>query len=154
MKKQQVFIWTGGNPDGFKGCEGKADTLPFLPAPTPLRRAALIAYQWGETKFEIAATACSLRTTPWGSEQVTWLHCKASQTEELTFDEPTRLTTVLFPAHYVTAIKPGTTFHLAQSRKFECDVGVFPPNQPTPPDALPLAEVERVVTELLIPERN
>lgn len=154
MSRQQVFIWTGGRPDGAKGCEGKVDTLPFLPAPAPLRRAAIIEYRWGETTFEIAATACSLRTTSWGSEQVTWLHCKAKQTTAITFDEPTGLMTILFPARYVTGIRPGPTFRIGQSRKSEDDIGVFPPNQPTPTDAVPLSEVERVLTALLAPERN
>jgi hypothetical protein len=154
MKRQQVFIWTGGRADDAKGCAGKADTLPFLPAPAPLRRAALIAYRWGETRFEIVATACSLRTTPWGREQVTWLHCKASQTATMRFDDPTGLTTVLFPAHYVTGIRTGPTFRVGQSRKSEHDIAVFPPNQPTPAHALPLSELERVIAEVLAPERN
>jgi hypothetical protein len=154
MKRQKVFLWTGGQPDGARGCEGRVDTLPDLPAPTPLRRSAIIEYRWGEAKFECAATACSLRTTPWGNEQVTWLHCKAMQTEAITPDEPTGLMTVLFPAQYVTAVRPGPTFHIGQSRKSEDDIGVFPPNQPVPAGALPLAEVDRLVTELLTPERN
>jgi hypothetical protein len=34
-------------------------------------------------------------------------------------------------------------------------MGVFPPNQPTPDDALPLPELERALAELLTtPERN
>jgi hypothetical protein len=154
MKRQRVSIWTGGRPDGAKGCREMADALPFVPAPTPLRQAAVIAYQWGETKFEIVATACSVRTTPWGSEQMTWLHCKARQTAHVLFDEPTGLMTVLFPAHYVTGIKPGPTFRIKKSRKSEDDIGLFPPNQPTPADGLPLSEIERAITELLIPERN
>lgn len=85
---------------------------------------------------------------------MTWLHCKAIPTADMKFDEPTGLMTVLFPAHYVTGIKPGPTFRVGQSRKPEDDIGVFPPNQPTPADPLPLSEVERVVTQLLALERN
>jgi hypothetical protein len=154
VKRQQVSIWTGGCSDRAAACQGMADTLPFLPAPAPLRRAALIVYQWGETRFKIAATACSVRTTLWGSEQTTWLHCKARQTAAITFDEPNGLFTVLFPAQYVTTIKPGPTFRLGQSGQAEDIVGLFPPNQPAPADALQLSEVERVLTELLAPERN
>ena len=154
MKRQQVFLWTGGHPDGAKGCEGLAETLPFLPAPAPLRRAALIVFHWGEATFQIAASACSLRTTAWGNQKMRWLHCKARQLAEVALDKPTNLMTILFPAHYVTAIKPGPTFRIGQSRKSENDIGVFPPNQPAPAHALPLSEVERVITELLTPERN
>ena len=129
------------------------DALPFLPAPTPLHHAAMIEYQWGVMKFEIVATACSLRTTAWGDEQVTWLHCIAKQTAKIKPDEPTSFIAALIPVHYVTSIQPGPTFRIARSRRCD-DVGVFPPNQLTPADALPLAEVERVITELLAPERN
>lgn len=85
---------------------------------------------------------------------MTWLHCKASQTAAIASEGPTGLMTVLFPAHYVTAIRPGLAFQIRRSRKSEDDIGVFPPNQPAPEDALPLPEVERVLTELLAPERN
>ena len=130
-----------------------ADALPLLPAPVPLRRAAHIEYRWGDTSFEIFATACSLRTTMWGSEQMTWLHCKAMTIAEIEPDQPTGLMNVLIPAHYVTGIKPGPTFRLGRSRKGN-DLGVFPPNRPAPAEALPLAEVERLLTGLLAPERN
>lgn len=33
-----------------------------FPDPAPLRRAALIKYQWGATEFEIISTACSVRS--------------------------------------------------------------------------------------------
>jgi hypothetical protein len=154
VKRQTVFLWTGGHPEGAKGCEGLADTLPDFPRPAPLRRSALIEYHWGEMKFEIVAAACSVRTTAWGAGQVTWLHCKARQTTATEPDEFVGLMTVLFPAAYVTRIQPGPTFRLGVSRKSEDDIGVFPPNQPAPVGALPLSEVERVLTELLAPERN
>jgi hypothetical protein len=153
MKRQRVSVWTGGQPQVSKECQRRAEALPVLQAPTPLLRAALIEYSWGDQKFQILATACSVRTTPWGSEQMTWLHCKAMTTAETKPEESTGLMSVLIPAHYVTDIKPGTTFRVVRSGQSD-DLGVFPPNQPTPRNVLPLAEVERVVTELLTPERN
>jgi hypothetical protein len=153
MKEQQVFIWTGGQPRSAGGCLQLAEAIPLLPPPAPLRRAAHITYHWGEAKFDIWATACSVRTTAWGSGQVTWLHCKAMNTAEIKPEEPTNLMTALIPAHYVTGIRPGPTFRLNRSGRSP-DLGVFPPNQVAPADSLPLAEVDRILTGLLEPERN
>jgi hypothetical protein len=153
MKRQLVCIWTGGKPDSAKGCEMLAKALPDLPDPDPLCRAALIDFHWGNTHFEIVATACSIRCIAWGSKELTWLHCKAMRTAEIKADEKTSLIAVLIPAHYVTRIRPGPTFRIGRSRKSQ-DLGLFPPNKPAPVDAVPLAEVERVITELLAPERN
>jgi hypothetical protein len=104
-------------------------------------------------KFDVWATACSVRTTAWDSEQMTWLHCTGMNVVEITPDEPTGLMTVLIPAHYVTAVRPGPTFRRCRSRP-SGDLGVFPPNQPAPAASLPLAEVERTLATLLAPERN
>jgi hypothetical protein len=153
MRRQRVFIWTGGQSGSGEGCRSLADALPVLPAPAPLHRAARIAYQWGDAQFEILATACSLRTTLWGSESITWLHCKAMRTAEIHPDGPTDLMPILIPARYVTAVEPGPAFRIVRSRESE-DLGVFPPNQPPPASALPLPEVDRALTELLAPERN
>ena len=151
MNRQRVLVWTGGRPTGPRGGGHVADALPVFPAPAPLRRAALIEYHWGETKFEIVASACSLRFALWGAEAVTWLHCKAIQTAAMTPGEPTGLVNVLIPAHYVTRIEPGPTFRLTRSGQPD-EIGVFPPDQPTPAAALPLAEVERVLADLLLPQ--
>ena len=153
MKRPHIFVWTGGHPVDPERDRHMADGIPAFPAPDPLRRAALIEYFWGEARFEIVASACSVRTAPWGSEPVTWLHCKAKQTAAMTPGEATTLMTVLIPAHYVTGIGPGPTFRIGHSGPSD-DLGVFPPNQPAPAAALPLAEVERVLTDLLTPERN
>lgn len=126
-----------------------------LPEPEPLRRAAQISYQWGEQKFVIWSTACSLRTVPWTEtgEEVTWLHCKAMPVAEITPDSPTGLMTVLIPAHYVTAIQPGPTFRLKSSGRSP-DLGIFPPNQATPPNHLALEEIEEALVDLLDPKLN
>jgi hypothetical protein len=155
MKRQQnIFLWTGGRPESAKGSQEKADALPLLPAPAILHRTALIEYYWGETRFEILATACSVRITPWGDEQMTWLHVKARPTAEIKFGEPVGLMTVVFPAHYVTRIQPGPTFQQATGGEPSRDLGVFPPNQPPPDDALALWEVERVIVELMEPAED
>lgn len=78
MQERQFCIWTGGGP--FDPEDGRrAEAIPPLPAPAPLPRAAVISYWWGKVAFEMAAVACSVRTTPWGARKMTWLHCKASQ---------------------------------------------------------------------------
>ncbi len=150
VKRQTIFLWTGGRPESAKGSQEKADALPLFPAPAALHRTALIEYHWGETRFEILATACSVRITRWGNEQMTWLHCKARPIADIQFGKPIGLMTVLFPAHYVTGIGPGPTFQAARSQ-LSRDLGVFPPNQPPPEDALPLWEIERVIVELMEP---
>jgi hypothetical protein len=126
-----------------------------LPEPVPLRQAAIITYQWGETQFEILCTACSFRTYAWEEtgEVVTWLHCKAMRTAEINPDGPTSLMQVLISAHYVTGIKPGPPFQVARRNRAQ-RLGMFPPNQPTPPDALPLEQVEEAVADLMSPDRN
>ena len=152
MNKQRANIWKGKQPLP-EGCKEMADALPLLPDPAPLRRAAQIEYHWGDTKFTVWAVACSLRVTAWGGEQMTWLHCKAWETAGIKPDVPTGVISVLIPAHYVTAIKPGPTFRLGGRRSSD-ELGVFPPHHPAPAHALPLSEVERLVEELLTPERN
>jgi hypothetical protein len=153
MKRQNIFLWTGGQPEIAKGCWPLVQKLPVFPAPAPLRRAARIVYQWGPSQFEVLATACSVRTTPWGAEEMTWLQCKAKPTSEIKPDNDTSLVMALIPARYVTHFEPGPGFRLTKCRQGE-DLAVFPPNQAVPPDALPLTEIERVLDQLLVPERN
>jgi hypothetical protein len=75
-----------------------------LPQPTPLRRAALIEYEWGPQHFEIICTACSLRLIEWPDtgEEVVWLHCNMMPLAELNPNGPTRMLNVLIPAHYIS----------------------------------------------------
>jgi hypothetical protein len=154
MKRPQICIWTGGQATGdVEVNRAYAEALPPLPEPTPLRQAVLFKYRWGETEFTALATACSLRTTAWGDGQVTWLHCTARETADVRPDQLVNLILVLIPAAYVTSIGAGPPFHLTRGRGSE-KLGVFPPNQPTPAGALPLAEVERALAELLVVERN
>ena len=154
MQRPQVCIWTGGQAVGDWETErAYAEALLPLPEPTPLRRAVLFEYRWGQTEFTALATACSLRTTPWGDGEVTWLHCRARQTMDVRPDEPVSLIEVLIPAVYVTGIGAGPTFRLKPGSGSE-KLGVFPPNQPPPAGALPLAEVEQALTDLLLVERN
>jgi hypothetical protein len=132
-----------------------ADVASSLPPPTPLCRGLRIDYQWGGQKFEIVATACSIRTTFWedAGRDITWLHCKAIQTMNIHGDEPVGLMTVLIPAHYVTRAEPGPTFRLLQSEG-RGDLGVFPPNQPPPASPVPLDELERTIAALVDPRLN
>jgi hypothetical protein len=132
-----------------------ASDFSALPQPAPLARAATIEFQWGEQHFELWATACSLRTLPWPEtgELVSWLHCKGMRVAEIKSDEPTGLMNLLIPAGYVTVIKPGPTFRLGRWG-MSGDIGIFPPIHPAPANALPLAELELGIMELLQPERN
>jgi hypothetical protein len=153
MAERHIFIWTGGQLDRGDESGRLAEALPLLPAPAPLLRAAQIQYYWGDTKFDIWATACSVRTTAWGVAEMTWLHCKAMHVPEIKPDEPTNLATVLIPVYYVTSIQPGPTFRLSRSQPSE-ELAIFPPNRPAPEKRLALEEVERCLTALLAPERN
>jgi hypothetical protein len=141
---QQIFVWSGKQPFDAEETRRNTAALPCFPAPTPLPRAILIHYRWGDSSFEIAVLACSIRIAPWGNEQVTWLHCKAIETVDIRPGEPGGVRNVLIPADYVTSVGSGPTFRF-QQRGISEDIGLFPPNQPTPPDALPLDEVERLI---------
>ncbi len=153
MGPQRFILWTGGRPDDVTEDVRRANALPVLPAPAPLQRALAITYRWGETQFEMLASACSIRRTPWGDDEMAWLNCKAMQTALVKPGEPIGLMNVLVPAHYVTALQPGPTFQIAKSHT-SGDVGVFPPNKPTPADHLPLDEIEKVIAASLAVERN
>ncbi|HEY7313504.1 MAG TPA: hypothetical protein VH643_29405 [Gemmataceae bacterium] len=153
MKKQHICLWTGGQNHIAGQCQRMAESLPDFPDPVPLAQTALIEYQWGKTHFDIFVTACSLRNATWGDEEMTWLHCKGHQTSHINPAGATSQMMVLIPAHFVTSIKTGTSYRIANLRHTD-DLGVFPPNQPTPADALPLVEVERVLMELQTTERN
>jgi hypothetical protein len=85
---------------------------------------------------------------------VTWLHCIAKQTSAIRPDEMTGMIRVLFPASYVTAIQVGPPFESRRRRTSTDDLGLFPPIYPPPADGLPLAEIDRVLADLLVPERN
>jgi hypothetical protein len=155
MKQPRVTVWTGGQPEASEGCFQLAEALPALPPPAPLRRSALVEFSWGAQQFQFLAVACSVRTTPWGGESVAWVHCKGQQTAIMRLDEPTELIDVLIPAHYVTALEPNTTFQILRSRPSDGPaMGVFPPNQPAPAAALPLAQIERVIADLRSPALN
>src|SRR6266702_973971 len=129
--------------------------LTSLPDPTPLRRGAVIHYECGTLKFEILCIACPIRILPWKEtgERITWLHCKAIPKQEIPQDKPAKMTTVLIPAHYVTAIETGPTFTLFSSHRSE-PIGIFPPNQCTPQNHLSLAQIEKIIADLLEPSRN
>lgn len=120
-----------------------------FPEPEPLRRAALLTYRWGDQEFEVICTACSFRTTLWPEtgEEVTWLHCKAMRTAEINPNGPTRLMNVLIPAHYVTGVRAGPAFRAREPGRGR-GLGIFPPNQPTPADRLPLEEIEAAFEDL------
>jgi hypothetical protein len=132
-----------------------SDLPSSLPPPTPLRQGLRIDYQWGAQKFEIVGTAASIRTAFWqeAGRDVTWLHCKAIQTMNIKPDGAGSVMNVLIPAHYVTDAAPGPSFRLSRS-KVSHDLGVFPPNQPTPPNTVPLVELERVIASLVDVELN
>jgi hypothetical protein len=55
---------------------------------------------------------------------------------------------VLIPAEYVTRAEVGPTFRITQSRPC-ADLGVFPPTQPPPGNAIPLVELARVIAGLV-----
>jgi hypothetical protein len=126
-----------------------SDLSASLPPPAPLRQALRVDYQWGEQKFEIVATAASIRTAFWeeAGRDVIWLHCKAIQTMAIKPDGSGSLMNVLIPAEYITRAEAGPTFRISRSNP-SGDLGVFPPNQPPPANAIPLTELERVVTAL------
>ena len=127
-----------------------ANLAASLPSPTPLRRGLSIHFQWGEQKFDIVASAASIHTVAWDEtgEEVTWLHCKAIQVQAIKPDGECDLINCLIPAHYVTHAAPGPAFRIVRS-KARGDLGIFPPTQPPPPNAIPLEELTRRIAELV-----
>ena len=126
-----------------------------LPPPRPLQQGVLIHYQWGKQKFEIVAMACTICTLAWEEteEEFTWLHCKAVEMPVVKSDGSAIAMNVLIPAQYVTRAEPGPTFRITEPKK-KGDLGIYPPNQPTPENPVPLAELERIIAGLLDPSLN
>lgn len=153
MDLQKILFWTGGRNDLFDEYKGKADGFPQFAPPAPLRQTAIITYFWGPTKFEMAATACSIRMAPWGTTELAWLHCKAVQTLAIIPNETVSNIVVLVPAAYVTSIALGPTFQITSSRPSH-DIGVFPPIHPAPLDVVPLPQIETIIAQLLAPDLN
>src|SRR5437016_3749489 len=89
-----------------------------LPPPTPLRRSLSIHFQWGEQKFEMIASAASIRTVTWEEtgEDITWLHCKGIQAQAIKPDMEVGMTNYLIPAAYVTCAEEGPTFQILRSK--------------------------------------
>ena len=126
-----------------------------LTEPTPLRRAAVIHFQWGPQKFEVWCIACSIHTLTWieTGELVTWVHCKGLPKQEIAQGEVVKLMPVLIPAHYVTGIEIGPAFTHLSFHRSEA-IGLFPPNQPTPEHHVSLREIVRIIADLLDPSLN
>lgn len=153
MAEPRVCMWTGGKPRSPRDYPDEVDHLLALPPPAPLRQSARIAYRWGDSTFEVYASACSVRTTAWGIGEVTWLHCQAMTVAEAPVDVPVGMMAILVPADYVIRIEPGLHFRHTKYQRPK-DVGVFPPLWPAPADHVSLAEIDRVLVDLLSPELN
>ncbi|MBX9624467.1 MAG: hypothetical protein K2X82_11720 [Gemmataceae bacterium] len=147
--RPQFLIWTGGgplDPEDGRRTEALAD-LPDLPDPEPLPRSALITHWWGYSRFEFAVVACSVRTTAWGDGRTTWLDYKGTQVTDAVPDGSATTKRFLVPAQYVTDVRPGPTYTIT-TRGTGGEIGLYPPNRPAPPHALPLSAVERGLAEL------
>ena len=121
-----------------------------VPPPTPLRRCLTIHFQWGKTKFEMVANAASIRSFFWEpiGQEVIWLHCKATRVQDITSDGRGSATNYLIPAEYVTYTEPGPLFQITRTKPTR-DLAVYPPNQPPPPNPVPLDELDRRIGELI-----
>lgn len=138
---EEFTIWTGGGPwDPEIG--RRAAAIAPLPDLEPLPRAAHLIFWWGRVRFHSLIVACTVRNTPWGDGQMTWLDFKGTQVTDGMPEGPAKSMRLLIPALYVTDIRPGPTY-TATSRHNGRPIGLYPPSHPAPPHALPLAEVER-----------
>jgi hypothetical protein len=100
--------------------------------------------------------AANVRREKWETgEMVDWLHCKTVQYFDRlpTDDELKSTTTWLIPASYVTAISPGPTFRIAKGKK-TVDIGVVPPEHPSPAGSLGVQAVDAAIKNLMTPQRN
>lgn len=130
------------------------DYSEYLPEPTPWRTSAVVGFQWGNESFTVLCVAGDVRVEPYEGNPVTWLHFKGRQFfGAVPTDLSTSVTTYMAPASYVTKIEPGPPYKVSQGKK-TVDIGVFPPMLPDPPGSIGIEEVQRLVVELLTPERN
>jgi hypothetical protein len=103
---------------------------------------------WGLQRFEVIASACSIRRIVWEGQEVTWLHGKAVQSKDIKPDGTAKAITALIPAHYVTGAEAGPPCQWRRSRPNN-ELGVFPPNKPPPAAAVPLEELGRLIASLV-----
>jgi hypothetical protein len=122
-----------------------------LSEPTPLKRVAIVKYRWGDRHYEFFCWACSIRSEAWEGtgEEITWLHLKAYQAFNGQIHNKQGLT-LLVPTNYITDFTPGSAFRQTR-RRISVKVGVIPPDQPRPDNAMTLLAIERAVAELQIP---
>lgn len=148
MKPGAFLFWSGGQP--FDSTEARifAKGRWSLPAPARLRVAALIDYQWGETRFEIAAPCCSVVHLFWGRERLAWLHCHAVNRADVRKDRALEVMTALIPTAYVTKIEAGPAFEIARINNASGTIGVFPPIHGRGREGLALGEIEKALAEL------
>jgi hypothetical protein len=128
--------------------QGRYDRLP---EPVPLKRLAIVKYRYGDQDFEVFCWACSVRREAWEDtgEETTWLHLKGRQAfRGQMADKPG--VTLLVPTKYVTSIEAGPSFKQTRKRT-SADVGVFPPDRPSPDGAMSHSDIERAIAELQIP---
>jgi hypothetical protein len=131
------------------------DLSKTLPAPTPLRRTAVVSFVWGTQRFHIVCVACSLRREPYpdkSGEPIDWLHIHGFHGGRYTKVNPSGSVSTapyLIPAKYVMQITYGGRFKITEARKAE-DIGIFPPIHPAPDAALPLNQIRDIVEGLQV----
>ncbi len=129
------------------------DLSATLPAPTPLRRSAIISFVWDSQPFHVVCIACSVRRAadPDTGAEIDWVHCQGFQRGPVNPSGPVATTFYLIPASYVIRITYGGRFRISEQKKSE-DLGRFPPTHPAPDAALPLSQVSEIIASLQVRE--
>ena len=131
------------------------DFDPKFPEPTPLKRMAVLEYDWGPQHFKMLCSAATIRKEKYTTgEMVEWLHFKGVQFfREIPAEAEVKMTTYLVPANYVTKIEPGPYYHVSSGVK-TIDTGVFPPIHPVPAASLGIKALDDAIANLMTAERN
>jgi hypothetical protein len=132
-------------------CLYPSDRYERLPEPIDLKQLAVVTFRCGGQTFDAYCWAASVRTEVWEDtgEETTWLHLKSRQAfRGQMMDKPGQ--TLLVPTKYVTSIEPGPAYRRIRKRTNN-DIGVFPPDQPPPADAMNLPAIMEAVFKFQIP---
>lgn len=129
------------------------DLSATLPAPTPLRRTAIVSFLWGTQSHHIVCVACSVRRAPdpETGQEIDWVHCQGCGREEVCRTKSVPTTYYLIPASYVVRITYGGRYTIAERKKSE-DLGIFPPIHPAPDAALTVSQIREIITFLQVEE--
>ena len=146
-------------PDCRKEKDALAETPdPFvtLPAPTPLRRTAIISCVIDSSQFHVVCDACSLIeiADPGTSDQIAWLHCHGYVRRPANPNDPHVTAFYLIPATHVIRITYAGRVMVGDQRAARGRPTVYSPTTSPPDSALPLSQVQEIIAWFQATDRD